>query len=243
MKMKLRSNTFPARTNLQRAQVSTWSELDLLKGLALLMTILGTQAWIAGEAFNYGYWNAAHWPGSAIQVPLQNMAFTGFVGPFYNWLAGGIFLFCLGPYIALMAIQSKNLRVKPAQWAVPILDWWRRRFTFDEATGKLAAVVTMLAVALFGVIILMSLWIVGALQQGANLFKTQVCQLRAAEALPTTIQLGDGSKISGRVLDRSDKVIVIMDREAIHVLAVGEKSQLLDSTRVADVKCGSITTR
>jgi hypothetical protein len=238
--MKFRSNFPLSQNNRLRRGDATKNELDFLKCLALLMTILGTQAWIAGEAFNYGYWNAAHWSGPIISIPVQSVAFIGFIGPFYNWIVEAALLFCLGPYIALISVRSKSQKVQQVIWATSILEWLRKRFTVDAKTGKFAAVITWLAVALFGLTLFLAFWIVGAVGQGKKLFNKQTCELRASKVLRTTIKLADGSKVSGRILDRSEHATVIMDGDAIYVLTAGEKPQLSDSTSVTDIKCPAI---
>jgi hypothetical protein len=233
--MKFRSKSSLAQGN---KGASSRTKLDLLKSTALLITILGTLAWIAGEAFNQGYWGAAHHAGPISPISLQSMAFLGFVGPYKNWLWGVAAASMLGPYIALLSIERKNKSIQSFRWLASLRRWWKERFQFDKEILVFAIVLTLLGLLIFALIILPLLaWVIGAAHQGSNTFVKQVCELRITRKLPTVIKLADGRQISGKILDRSDKLVIVMDGAAIQVLTVAEKAQLIDSTSLQDIKC------
>jgi hypothetical protein len=227
------------KRDVQRRTKYVSHSFDLIKYLAFFITILGILAWIAGQAFNYGYWNVAGWDGGPIIAPtLQSVAFLGFIAPFYNWIWGSIFLAVLGAYGFILALRSKRRKQDPHRFVLWARRWIEKNIEIDEEVGKLSGIVILIAIFLFGMLILpLAFWIIGAQHQGEELLKKQICQVRVAKTLPTSIKLADGTMVMGKILSRSDKFTILLDQESIHTITVGDSPRLLDSNNVLEIKC------
>jgi hypothetical protein len=66
---------------------------------------------------------------------------------------------------------------------------------------------------------------------------TEICDARAAKNLNTVIKLGDGTKITGRMMEHTDKLALIIDQSAISLVALGDKSQTVSTTSTLSFKC------
>jgi hypothetical protein len=80
-------------------------------------------------------------------------------------------------------------------------------------------------------------WIVGGLRQGHNQFIKDVCSIRKAKVMPTSIDLVNGKKLTGKVFDRSEKFTVFIDTAFLYVITAGEKPTLIDTTTLPPVEC------
>lgn len=65
----------------------------------------------------------------------------------------------------------------------------------------------------------------------------EACNARAAKNLNTVIKLGDGTKITGRMMEHSDKFALIIDQSAMSLVALGDKPQLVSTTSTLNMKC------
>lgn len=213
--------------------------IDFVKWLAFFVTLLGIQAWIAGEAYYEGYWGLLGLDGPFSSTSLQRTAFVGFLGVFTNWQIVSAVIAATGCYVVFLAIgREKAPNYEPPLWIVKIKAWLKR-FTFDKSTGMFGSVLLLIAILVFLTVFLLGIWIVSAHSAGANRIKTQICEMREGKALITTAKLTDGTMVSGLLLDRSDKFTTIMDVKLIHVLSTGDKQQILYSTQMPKVKCST----
>jgi len=206
--------------------------------LPILISILGIGAWIAGEAFYAGYWNAVGIPPIASRT-LQQTAFAGFAAAYYNWtwipIALGLFAF----YIAVLAIDFKNRDPLKVLWIIRSKKWWDENIEIDRTLGKLFSALLISAILFFILILApLTLWIVNAMEEGKRVFHRQACEISAAKVLPSVIKLDDGTTVAGKILDRSENAIVFLVGRSIEVVAVeGAKSRLLDSTDIKGNTC------
>jgi len=90
-------------------------EQDLFKWIALVITLIGIFAWVAGSAYDQGYWDATAWGGALSRKTVQDIAFDGFAGPMLNWIvafllvAGGVAYVFLMEYLSTFNFSKKNL--------------------------------------------------------------------------------------------------------------------------------------
>lgn len=206
--------------------------------LPTIITVLGVGAWIAGEAFYMGYWSAAGIP-AITSMSLQQTAFAGFAAAYYNWAWLPLVIGLCALYFAILAVDFKSRGTLKIQWLTKLKNWWSENIEIDKKLGKLVSSL-LIAAILFFILILapLTVWVVKAMGQGKEAFQRQACSIRAAKTLPSAVTLADGTTIGGKVLDRSEKALVFLNRTTIYVITVdGEKNKLLDSTDIQHVKC------
>ena len=218
------------------------TSLDPLKLVAGAVAFLGIQAWMAGEVFMMGYWNAAHYPRGIASLSAQSMALLGFCGAYRCWIWAAAAIAAYGGLWFVTSVRIKRLEPpEPGRfdlWVIRVRGWFGARFELDGPAA--APGVILLSSALFYYAVLISpaaLWILGANYEGEQLFKTQACQVRAGAA-PTTIKLGDGAALRGHVIERNDKLIALLTKDAVVMVADGEKGgRVVESTSLDNVNC------
>nr|WP_315391752.1 hypothetical protein [uncultured Duganella sp.] len=232
----------------RRTKARDASPLDPWKWIALAITIIGVLAWTGGTAYYEGYWSAVGWSKPIISQTVQETAYAGFTGPLYNWFIGGLLFVACGIYIAFIEflgslpqptfqIFRRRRRSRPSRLSL----WLARRKQFSKSTTRFVVVMIASGVALSLLMTLpLIIWCVAASSQGKSHFEKAICQARETKTFRSKIVLADGTIKSGRILDRSDKITVLLDAENIHIIAAGEKSVILDSTNVGHVACPSV---
>lgn len=230
-KKVLRKNLKPKPVLAQR------NPIDLVKWFAFVVTLLGIQAWIAGEAYYSGYWSVLGLDGPFSPLSLQRTAFIGFLGVFTNWEVAAIVIGAMGLYVVFLAVgwEGEYNRGRP-RWIIKIRGWLRK-FTFDKSTGIFGGAIILMGVAFLCIALVLGLWMAAAYSAGANSIQTQICEMRKGKSVMTTAKLFDGTVISGLLMDRSDKFTAIMDAKSVQVLTVGDKQQLLYTIQIPKVKC------
>ncbi len=222
---------------------SKWpTSLDPFKLVALFMTLTGIVAWVAGEAYMLGYWGAAHYPRNLSAMSLQSLALLGFYGAYRCWMWGiGAAVLC-GALIVLTAIRRKNRAKREPNWlrrmANSIRNWWSANFELDRTSAVPGVLLLGTAFCYYAILISPAvLWILGSHYQGQSLFETQACQVRSGAA-PTSITLADGSTLKGHVIERNEKLIALLTKDAVVMVTDGEKgARVIESTSLADIKC------
>jgi len=217
------------------------ASLDPLKLVALLMTLTGIGAWVAGEAYMLGYWGGAHYPRNISAMSLQSLALLGFYGAYKSWMWGISAAALCGALIMLISIRRKKaLRTLgwPQRIAISIRTWWSENFELDRSSAVPGVLLLGTASCYYAILISPAvLWILGSHYQGRNLFETQACQTRAGVAL-TSITLADGSTLKGNVIERSDKLTALLTKNAVVMVADGEKgARIVESTSLTDISC------
>ncbi|GGI55159.1 hypothetical protein GCM10011430_23330 [Oxalicibacterium solurbis] len=199
---------------------------------------MGIGAWIAGEAFYTGYWNAAG-VRPIVSMSLQQTAFAGFAAAYYNWAWLPVVLGIFSLYIAVLSFGFKNKSPLKILWIIKSKKWWDENVEIDKTLSKLFKSLLVAAILFFILILTpLTLWVIKAMEDGKNVFYKQACAVKAAKTLPSKIMLDDGTAIGGRILARSEHLIVFLTDTSIDVIAIdGEKSRLLDSTHVSLTKC------
>lgn len=214
------------------------NEIDILKYTGLLISILGVLAWITGTSFNFGYWAAAGYPAPPIQKSIQLIAFLGFIEPLYNWMAGALLTVITGLYVILMSARRKRKHKNSPEQYSPLRTWISSQIEFDRFTRKLGASIGITGVAFFLLLVVpLALWILAAILQGHSEFEKEMCSIRRTPTLPTIVTLGDGKAVAGKILDLSDKFIVLVDYEKAMTIGLGEKPQIITSTSFSSISC------
>ncbi|NMV41826.1 hypothetical protein [Ralstonia insidiosa] len=231
-----------AKPPREEAQPKWPAVLDPFKIVALMMTLTGIVAWVAGEAYMLGYWGAAHYPRNLSAMSLQSLALLGFYGAYKCWMWGiGAAALC-GALIVLTSIRKKNKTEHEPNWprriASSIRTWWSKNFELDRSSAVPGVLLLGTAFCYYAILISPAvLWILGSHYQGKSLFETQACQVRAGAA-PTSITLADGSTLKGNVIERSDKLIALLTKDAVVMVADGEKGgRAVESTSLTNISC------
>lgn len=216
--------------------------LDPLKLVAGAVAFLGIQAWMAGEVFMMGYWNAAHYPRGIASLSAQSMALLGFCGAYRCWIWAAAAIAAYGALWFLTSVRRKRIEpLEPGRvrlWLRRVSAWIAVRFELDGSSAAPGVVLLSSALFYYGVLISpAALWILGANYEGEQLFKTQACEARAG-AVPTSITLIDGSTLWGNVIERSDKLKAVLTADAVVMVADGEKgARVVESTSLASTRC------
>lgn len=237
--MDSNGNTSQNRSKLRknRAAEPASIKLDPFKLIGLLISLIGIGAWIAGESYNAGRWSAAKDIGPIMQPTLQQTAFIGFIGPVMNWMIAAMVIVILGMLVGLASIQTRTTR-KPPKIAVAVGSFFQARFTVDGAVAEFGQIMMSLGFCfVVFVIVPLVLWVYFAYLEGAKSFQRNACEARYSKTFPSTVRLADGTKVTGRIIDQSDKENILLDQNSIYLVALGEKAQILSTTSVADVTC------
>jgi hypothetical protein len=140
-------------------------------------------------------------------------------------------------FIFILSIGPRK-EVAPPRVLVYVRNWLTDKVKIELETARLSInLMAFCFIFIFLVILPFLFWVVGAHTTGKLQFQREVCKTRNAKILPSLINLGDGTKLTGVFLERSENLSVLMDRDAIYVITIGEKSILQDATSVRNVKC------
>lgn len=192
-----------------------------------------------------GYWGAAHYPRNLSAMSLQSLALLGFYGAYKCWTWGIGAVALSGALIVLTAVRKRNKAQREPGWpqriATSVRTWWSENFELDRSSAVPGVLLLGTAFCYYAILISPAvLWIFGAYHQGQQLLETQACQVRAAAA-PTSITLADGSTLQGHVIERNDKLIALLTKDAVVMVADGEKGgRIVESTSLANIKCPNI---
>lgn len=217
------------------------TSLDPLKLVAGAVAFLGIQAWVAGEVFMMGYWNAAHYPRGIAPLSAQSMALLGFCGAYRCWIWAALAIGAYGALGFLFAVRRKGADGKSGwlrRFQHRAKAWAADRFELDAFSAIPGVVLFAAAVFYYGALISpAALWVGGANYEGKRLFEKQACQTRAGTT-PTSISLVDGSTLKGNVIERSDKLIALLTKDAVVMVADGEKgARIVESTSLTSIQC------
>jgi hypothetical protein len=120
---------------------------------------------------------------------------------------------------------------------VRIKNWCVTNVEVETAGAKLSGALMILCLAFILLVIPLLFWVVGASDAGKRQFRKEVCDTRSAKVLPSQLVLNHGTTISGRFIERSEKISAVMDRDAVHVVLLGENPVVQDSTSVLTISC------
>lgn len=217
----------------------TQEKTDILKWLLFFISSLGILAWIAGAAYQAGYWGVVGLDGPLIPRSLQATALMGFIGSLTSWIYAPMVLLVLSVLILFLGIglRRKENKNDTQVWLVKTRDWLSGRFSYDQSLGVFG--LTGMAFS-YGFLILLEIplvvWSMSAYHQGEKLFKEDACEIRNGIKLGSRIKLAEGNSIEGRILDRSDKFVVISNGWAIYSVALD--SQILAySIDIPTIEC------
>jgi hypothetical protein len=229
-----------------KTTTSKWFGPDPLKWATLVVSLIGIVAWTGGTAYFEGYWSTVGWGTPIVSKSIQETAYAGFTGTIINWISAAFGILCLGTYIALLEFLGKlpvpqflnRQRTQSEPWR--IVKWLSSGKKFDPTMTRVIALMIVSGLGLAVVFVLPGfLWCYGAYWQGKAQINKAICEARVAKVFHSTIMLTEGGKMSGIIIDRSDKVTILLDRSAVHVIATGEKSVLLDTTSVEHITCSA----
>lgn len=210
-----------------------------VKGLPILITLIGIYAWIGGQAYLAGYWNAFGWDGPIVKLSLPETAFFGFSRTLSNWVGAVAFLLALGVYGLLMELWTSRGVIEQLPRRPSRLESWIRQGKPIDATTKAVFAGSVLAGLFLGAMVLgpLTAWVNSAIAEGKSDAREIVCHTRRTAVLPSTLILSDKSTLTGRFLERSDKLSVVIDRSNIYVVSAGDNPKILDKTNVGNFVC------
>lgn len=210
---------------------------DPIKWITLAITFIGISAWVAGESFHRGYWRSAGWDGPLAPLSVQQTAYDGFVRAVDSWFYASMGFIVAGVYVFFLAAGPKKTYPTPA-WLAKLIKWLREHVHLEESTARFSGNLILLGIC-FGLFIVLPLifWVSAASNAGQALFLKQICEMRSGMLGRSLVELSDGTKLQGTFLERNDKLIVIVDKEFIYVVNVGEKTRILDRTSVSAIAC------
>lgn len=229
----------PRRTTIKPTPAIEWAVW-----VGVCTSLIGGAAWCAGEAYTSGYWSAVGLHSELASHSSQELAFLGFVGSFQNWFFMFLFFAGVGAYGLLMEFLSTLHRKRDSNPSV-LAAWLKRRFPNIKRRGRMDPVWTrifgLLTAMAIGpgavVVILLGVWVVAAEAEGRHLMERHVCRARTDVNLPSTVILGDGRKLVGKYLSRSEKTGILLDRTSIYEIQFSEKPVLHDVTDVSKLAC------
>jgi hypothetical protein len=210
-----------------------------VKGLPILITLIGIYAWIGGQAYLLGYWNAFGWDGPIVKLSLPETAFFGFSRTLSNWLGAVAFLLALGVYGLLMELWTSRGVVEQLPRRPSRVESWIRQGKPIDATAKAVFGGSVLAGLFLGAMVLgpLTVWVNSAIAEGKRDAREVVCHTRKTAVFPSSLILSDKSVLIGRFLERSEKFSVVIDGNYVYVVSAGENPKILDKTSVGNFAC------
>jgi hypothetical protein len=214
---------------------------DLLKILGFIVTLLGILSWIAGAAFQAGYWGVPGLETGLTAKSIQQTALSGFIDAFHVWIKAVIVMGLIALVLAPMGISRKktsNSDERPKRENA-IKRWLRVNFTYDKSTGYVSVGIFSFAYVLgFFVVMPMAFWALTAYFEGKIQFEKQICRLRSGETALTKITTDDGKKLSGYVIDRTENEALLLDSDFLHFLKMQDRPPRLQySFNLPAVNC------
>jgi hypothetical protein len=200
-------------------------------GVAIL--VIGVLLWLAGHAYNEGYWIAAQLPNDLISNSVHETMYVGFLSV-RNWI--GAFFYGLG-FSFFLAVISIRRKRKIEHKRVASENFLQKRFEIDKSMFAFSAKMIIGSCIFFLFIVSAALWVVGAAKQGSDLFRIRVCQIRAGADLPTKINLSDGRILQGRTILRSENYTALMNPEGLHVVDLRSSPRIIESVVFPDINC------
>lgn len=213
----------------------------MLKWLMFIVTVLGIFAWISGAAYLMGYWGVIGLDGPIIASTLQQTALIGFIGAITTWLYAPTAVLGIGIILLLMGIRFKR------QPKVKTLDadsrryriraWLIRHFGYDREMGLFGICAVALSyLFIFLVVVPLIGWSIAAHYEGKESFLNETCKVRADTAVKADV-FTINDKMSGKIIDRSDRVVVLSDGVKVHVLTIDKVPTLTYSIEIPTVDC------
>ena len=230
----------PIKVEFKKPLKSEIVNFELLKWLGLLVPLLGTQAWIAGAAFEAGYWGVVGLDGPIVPKTLQQTALIGFIGAFPTWAGAVMVIAMFGAILGISTISVKRNNSKEDPRIIQKIKAWVSRSFFinDKKIGLTSVVIIFGAIAFFTFLLLpMAFWSLYAHQYGKNFFNQQMCSVQRGAYVRTTAQIAGGDTFQGLLIDRSDKFTVILGKSSIHVLTAGDISKLQYTIKLPNASC------
>lgn len=102
LRTKLRKNTESQRF-VKRSEIP-----DLIKVFSFIITLLGILAWIAGAAYEDGYWGVPGLASGLAPNSIQETALIGFRAALRVWKHGIIILFMAALWAAVLGVIPKK---------------------------------------------------------------------------------------------------------------------------------------
>lgn len=210
----------------------------LISWLSLGMTTIGTLLWVSGAAFSSGYWNLVEWGGPIITNSIQETMLLGFVGAAEFWFYTFLLMIGLGVLIIFLSIDLVRPIARLPRWCSAIINWFSTTFRVDLFTLNIGTLLITWGLVTFFLMAFLFICVHFSVSAGEREMMHKICEVRKGKiTFPTTLALADGTKISGKLLERSDKFGVLLNKEAILMVIFGEKSQITDSTSLSGFKC------
>lgn len=236
--MKIKNRVPFSFNEYKKAVPPPFQQVDILKWLAFAISILGIQAWIAGTAFESGYWAISGLEGPFITKSLQQTALTGFIGPAKIWGYASLAAVAIGILLSLIAIKKKKSTKSEPQRISSLKAKLAQKFEYDKPLGLFGVKLICGGYAFWIFIILpLLLWGTFAYCEGRDLFKKQACNVRAGIFANTQMNISENKIIKGRIIDRSEGLIAINDGFSIHVFTNKEKPSLIYSIALPLLEC------
>ena len=207
---------------------STWraiSLVDWMKFSSVLISLLGVLSWIAGYAFELGFWRAAGWPGPLLSPPVPVVTLNGFIYAFHSWLLAMLSLPLLA--VGLLILRRVSQR-KAVIEAAPV-----------SQKARLQSLPLALLCFGLGLLLPLSLWVVGAMEQGKDYFSQLSDNLGEHQQLPSRFSLASGGEIRGRILAQTERSVILLTPCGVTMLALGAPAQILSHTRTNHGRCAT----
>lgn len=212
---------------------------DIVKWVPLIMSISGLFFWMAGTAYESGFWESTGSDGAFISKSFQQIALTGFIGPIRIWLISALFFLATG--VVVLVTTFVFLRIKKKNPKFPSkIDSWFEGGNAPKSDDMFVPAFTIMFGGFSAIVIFLMIIFLGiSYQQGQESIKQKICTARKTKVFPSTAFLNDGSKMQGIFIGRSEKLSVLLNDKGIFVITVGEKPQLVDSTNTAGINCAN----
>lgn len=211
---------------------------DVLKIFSFIVTIIGILAWIAGAAFESGYWGASGLGHGLTLNSIQQTALIGFINPIKIWFYALGALVLIGITTIAFGIKYKKQSYSTITTKEKkLLTGIRSKIGYDESMGRIGLAIVFTAYSSFLCVFIMLLWIVGANLEGKKHFKNELCMLREGKGPYTEIIEEYGRHLTGRIIDRTENEALLLDQKQLHFLNMKEKVRLKYSFNLPHVDC------
>lgn len=219
-----------------------FKKFEVLKWLMFILSLLGIFAWISGAAYLMGYWGVIGLDGPIVAATLQQTALIGFVGAITTWLYAPTALLGVGIIIVLLGIQfrqqPKDKKSDTNSWRFRIRKWLALRFDYNSEIGLFGVCAVVIGyLFIFLVEVPLIGWSIAAHDEGKKSFFKQTCKIRSGTTVKAEVFQINGKTMSGRIIDRSERVVVLSDGFKVHVLTIDKVPALNYSIDIPPLAC------
>lgn len=214
---------------------------DVIKWITpIILSMIGLFLWVAGTAYEAGFWHFLGISNSPVSITFQRTAFSGLFGPISTWINALLIVSAYGAILFFIALFFSSIAQKkrPVPKFIAAIQKWLHE-TVSENPEVFNFSIFLIFFGFIGIFTILPLAaaVHFAHNEGIEYATKEICKAKTEKKLKSTIYLHDGRKVDGNFWERTEKFSILVNEKEILIVSVGDKPQILDTTSIVDVKC------